>query len=248
MNKIEELNNYRNVFNEQLSIRKGDANALMELFERYYNYLDERFNEEGSDTNEYVLAFMQCCYKIAYTVVQNNIKCRELSNSWNNFLVSRVYNLSSEKRQLKEQYRKDFNKEVIDLFKQVRQEKDFPTKAYCITVMQNDGLIDFSSAERIDVTKNTAKQTTPRAAIAGAPIEDDGMKYWHTGAKELMTYDECTEKHLGHHLLAYPIGNEKAGLYVGFDEPDRNLVEKCENEEVNAWVDNVLECKTTTVD
>ena len=227
MNKNELLKTL-NTFNEKVE-NEEDNKRLIDLFERCYDWINENISTEESVEMKTQLqnSLYQLMYKLVSTLINRNIKCKEISTAWNGRLVRKVYDLTKEKNN---------KSQLSQLIGEVEQEKDFPTKAYCYQVLQQDGIVDFSKL----ITSDRQFTTVQRPRIDGGFVEDDGRKYWHIDAKELMTYDECTEKHLSHHLLTYPIGSDKAKLYVGFDEPDKTLIHQTNNEQVEEWVETVM--------
>lgn len=224
--ELEKIKQINDSFNESL-LKEEDPVKKLNLMGRYYNWLNESLAEETDVTAKVEIKnnFYKLLYAIAVLLQKNNIKLKGLAEKWNNSLVGRTYKLSKNRSM----------KDVQELLDDLQAEEDFFTKAYCYFVLQQDGLVDFS---KMLVTEKQMR-TVQRPCIDGKTVADDGSKYWHTGAKELMTYDECTERGLGHHLLAYPIGHESKHCYVGFYEPDASKVHNPSKEDAE-WVDAVL--------
>lgn len=206
-----------------------DSKEIVGLFERFYNWLVDKLKEEKETELQADLTdtFNRLLYTMASTLTRKTIICKKLSSNWNSSIVRRTYEICNNKSQ-------GFTKELLE---DLLLEKDFPTKAYCYQVLQQNGVVDFSKV----VVDRKKLSSTPRKGYSDSnpTIYDDGRRYWHTAAKELMTYDECTEKGFDHRLLAFPMGSDLQGCYVGFDEPDNRPIPKCTNEEVIQLVEEI---------
>ena len=227
MNK-EELLEIETSFNEKVK-DETDSKEIVGLFERFYNWLVDKLSEEKETELQADLTdtFNRLLYTMTSTLTRRSIICKKLSSNWNASLVKRTYELCNGKTQAL----------VKELLKDLLDEKDFPTKAYCYQVLQQNGVVDFSKV----VVDRKKISSTPRKGYSDSNpiIYDDGRRYWHTVAKELMTYDECTEKGFDHRFLAFPMGSDSQGCYVGFDEPDNRPIPKCTNEEVIKLVEEI---------
>lgn len=225
--ELERIFNVKKSFNEKVEQEKDPVEKL-KLMEKYYNWLRESLNVEEDVKAKVELSndFYRLLYGIAACLQKMNVKLKDLSDGWNGALVGRTYRLSKDRSKT----------ELQNLMEDLIKEEDFPTKAYCYQVLQQDGVVDFS---KLMVTEKQMR-TVQRPKAGGGTVADDGSKYWHTGAKELMTYDECTERGLGHHLLAYPMGHSLSGCYLCFDEPNRDLVKGSKDPVVNEWVEDIM--------
>lgn len=227
MNK-EELKKIEDSFNEKIT-NESDSKQLVSLFERFYNWLVDSLKEEKDIEIQADLTdtFNRLLYTIASTLVRRSIRCKELSSNWNSYIVKRTFEICNGKS-------KNSTKELLE---DLLNEKDFPTKAYCYQIIQQNGVVDFSSVvfNRKKASSTPRKGDNPNKPI----IYDDGGKYWHMIEKQLLTYDECTEKGFDHRWLAYPIGRDLQGLLVGFAEPDNRPIPKCKNKEVIQMVEEI---------
>lgn len=225
--ELDKILKVKESFNDKAKDVK-DPVEMLDIYERYYYWLRETLNKEEDIKSQVQLTndFYQLLYGLAVAMQKNSIKAKELSDGWNGALVGRAYRLSKDRSKT----------ELQNLMEDLLKEEDFPTKAYCYQVLQQDGVVDFS---KLMVTEKQMR-TVQRPKAGGGTVADDGSKYWHTGAKELMTYDECTERGLGHHLLAYPMGHSLSGCYLCFDEPNRDLVKGSKDPVVNEWVEDIM--------
>lgn len=225
--ELDKILKVKESFNDKAKDVK-DPVEMLDIYERYYYWLRETLNKEEDIKSQVQLTndFYQLLYGLAVAMQKNSIKAKELSEGWNRALVGRTYRLS------KDRSKKELDALLDDLIK----EEDFATKAYCYQVLQQDGVTDFSKKM---VTEKELR-TVQRPKSGGGTVADDGSKYWHTGAKELMTYDECTERGLNHFLLTYPLGHPYAKLGCGFDEPNKELVKGSKDPVVNEWVEDIM--------
>lgn len=215
---MEKLKTVEAKFNEK--IVDANASEALQLMEKYYKWVfNNGEKQEGEARLAYENAFNQLLYKIAHYVHTKNIKCKELSSGWNPYMVAQVYELSNAKRN-KTLSIEEYNKKLHLVFQRLLDEEDFATKAYCINVLQDDGVINFASLNAKEEPKEKRKGILRPGYLDSMPqVLDVGISYWHTLQKKLMTYDECTEKGFDHRFLAYPRGHELELCYVGFDEP-----------------------------
>lgn len=216
-----------------------DINNVFNKFEGYLNFLNGAINDPSNAEVVETLIDMKynMLYQLVYWMVSNNVIAKQRSTNWNGFLVRQVGDNCKQIRLTNTNgYLSAYTVgKVMSMIEDIEAEQDFATKAYCYQIIQTTGGINLAAWSKIiNKERDEAARSTNRPRMGGGFVKDDGSKYWHTGAKELMTYDECTEKGLGQHLLSYPIGSQYDGLYVGF--------EKCEksNDEVLVAAEAVI--------
>lgn len=224
---LSKLNETFSIFNEKIK-DETEPREVLNLYERFYGWLIENIQKEEDEPTVVELhnALYRMLYGMINTISRLNFKCKDYSTKWNKHLIAKTYEVSKLPAAPK----------LKALMNALVEEKDFPTKAYCYQVLQQDGVVDFSTMI-VNKDKPTVKL---RPSMTGNEIEDDGKQYWHAEAKELMTYDQCTEKHLGHHMLMYASGDQK-GLYVGFNETDEAILSAVKEKTISKETEEVLE-------
>lgn len=207
-----------------------------ERFKRYGDFWEWLKYQEAEEVKARLI------YSVVKWVMDTDTKVKGFTSRWNAKLVKRI-GIFIEKWKGDEVIS---NEEQTSLFDRILKEPDFATMAYCCLMLQRDGVVNFSSLYKPSVREKHEFIETPitedikRPGIFKPYILDNGMKYYHPDTKELMTYDECTEKGLGHHLLMYPPGHEQQKTYVGFHEPDASKISTEFDEKTDEFLETVL--------
>lgn len=242
MTTVTQLNDYELQFKKFLEDTVSN-DSVINRYNKYYKWLNSEMKKDN-DEKLFISIFLSKL-RLLYSFVQwldrRNIKAIEISKNWDKKLIARVGSYCKELIQhRKEGTLGDATFKIKEYF--VHQDlfyaEDLATAAYCCKIIQNEipylfeGLIQTYEAQLQDKPIETNSNIKERQGCNGT-IKDDGRKYWHTGANELMTYDECTEKGLSHHLLM----DVEKRWYVGFSELDKTKIKPVENVE---WVDAVV--------
>lgn len=218
---------------KEKSEKVGDTNEMYDLYESFYQWL----NGQKDCSDELIRVKYTLLYKALRWFDSLHIREKDLSKHWNKSLVKRIVSSAEKEKQYIENGRGSSDEAKIDRelwMNELKEEMDFATVVYCYRILEKTEVITIPSL--LSLVGSSNKQSTlqaikrPRIGSNSDFIMDDGRKYWHAGAKELMTYDECTERGLKHYLLAYASGDLK-GLFVGFDEPDSCTSTKKDSEE-----------------
>lgn len=256
----EELIQLEEKFKEKIET-STDNEFVIKKFDSYYKYLQDRL-DEPQDQEMFNLINVQVL-KLIYRLIQwldrRNIKSKDFSKDWNKKLVARVGNYCNELNERRKNGTLDEQTFKIkehfihqDLFK----ERDALTVSYCWSMLIRTlgpelipTLIQaFENGNGELQEPNKHDTYVYRPGFDGKQIKDNGMKYWHLDAKELMTYDECTERCLGHHLLYYPVGHEWQNMSVGFMETDPSKVQKNFDKETEEFIETVFVDEATLTD
>lgn len=213
-----------------------------ERFKRYGDFWEWLKYQEAEEVKEVKARLI---YSVVKWLIKTDAIVKNFTSNWNPRLVKRTGTFI-------EKWKKSIgnfeipNEEQISLFDRILNESDFATMAYCCQMLQRDGVVDFSSLYKPSVREKHEFIETPiaegikRPGIFKPYILDNGMKYYHPDTKELMTYDECTEKGLGRHLLMYPPGHEQQKTYVGFHEPDASKISTEFDEKTEEFLETVF--------
>ena len=198
----------------------SNTNEVYDLYETFYQWL---IKQEGGE--ELLRVKFTLLYKALRWFDALHIKEKDLSKQWNKSLVKRIVTCAEREKLYKENGRGSSTEAQIDRelwLEELNNEMDFSTVVYCYRILEYAGV--FSIPYLLSCLDSTPKQTMIQTILrpnykGELTIKDDGRKYWNAEEKELMTYDECTERGLKHFMLAHASGDLK-GLYVGFGEPD----------------------------
>lgn len=81
-------------------------------------------------------------------VLKEELNCNAISKKWNSKLVSRTYKLSQRFRTASID-NDVFNLEFGNLFRDILKEQDFATQIYCLSVVQQDLIIDLHQLSKV---------------------------------------------------------------------------------------------------
>ena len=228
-------------FNERLKeIKEEDKIKLME---RYNNFLFQLEVDGEEEIKFFVEKVREFYYTVYLLLNRSTLIMKEISTNWNPSLVARTFEFVKEFTSIKKKNPRPLSDDKLaiklgHLLIFLNSEKDFPSKAFCIHILQSNNVVDFSFKEEASTEK---KEETPIQYVVrpgcSSDIKDYGMKYYHLDAKEWMTYDECTKRGLGHHLLYRKENGQLIGM--GFYEPDPSKIERVKRADAE-WVEQVM--------
>lgn len=246
---LEELIKTEKSFKEKVetSIEKD---YVIKRYNDYYQWLQDKLDE--APTVELKDSICSQKLKVIYSFIHwldiHNIKAIEVSIEWNKKLIGRVGGYCSEYEERRKNGTLEdqtFKIKEHYVYNDLWNSKDLGTNSYCWSILQRTvspnlipSLIESFEHQEQSNTSETNKNVL-RPGV-NTQIPDDGSKYWHVEAKELMTYDECTQKGLGHHLLVFPIGHQRQNLSVGFLEPDKTKIKNDFDEKETKFLDTVF--------
>lgn len=210
-------------FSEKME-KVTDTNEMYDLYESFYQWL----KKQKGCSDELLRVEYTILYRALRWFDALHIREKDLSKHWNKSLIKIIASAAEREKQYTANGRDLSDEAEIDRdlwVNALNKEMDFATVVYCYRILERAEVFPIPKALSIlDSKQDHHKVQTvlrPRTGSDGSFIKDDGRKYWHVDAKELMTYDECTQRGLNHCLLAYADGNLK-GLFVGFAEPDNS--------------------------
>lgn len=249
---LETLNTYKEKFEEFISSEKNNE-TVYERYDSFYKWLLNTIEEEEDKQllNRLQAIRFETIHNLINWFEKKNLKAVGFSKEWDKTLIGRIGSWAKEYQSLESKLNipQKLAIKTHYIFKDLNDCRDVATVSYGWSIIEREAwprateiqIQMFSTtSEQTTSESNDIQRTVKRPRASKGFIDDDGSKYWHTGAKEFMTYDECTQKGLGHHLLVYPIGHSLQNLSIGFDEPNSDLVKKVENEEVEKWVEEVI--------
>ena len=126
-------------FYEQLK-NKNDVDEILSLYQRFWNWLVEEAVDDCK-TQWRLMRSVQRIIKIY------NVKCKEYSTSWNPLIVAKVgdfcFKFREKMRNPAYQFSQDKPMQVMFgfLMKDLLNEKDFLTVAYCASVLKYSKLL-----------------------------------------------------------------------------------------------------------
>lgn len=230
-----------------------DNQEAFNTYDKYYKWLKQQeFDSTNDDStlDEIKINILNLIYSSIQFFNRRNIKAKDFSKEWNKGLVAKVGNYGEEYQERNKNNtlgEQSFKIKEHFVYEDLWNSNDLATASYCWQMLQRsvsyelipELINSFKQSNSPTPIEHNDKKVLARPKIGGGTINDEGIKYWHTGANELMTYDECTEKGLGHHLLMYPTGHPNQGLYVGFNESDPSKIEKVKRADAE-WVEQVM--------
>lgn len=234
-----------------------DKEHIIKRYDDYYKYLLEKDNE--SQTDEVHSLMKKQNFQLIYNFIQwceeNGVIAKDHSKEWNKGLIARVGEICSELKELKKgitEMQASLKIKLHYMGRDLLNCRDLLTASYCWSMLQRTIGPSFIplciSLEEEKKEPEQVGKTIIRQGFGNRKIEDKREKYWHVDAKEFMTYDECTERGLGHHLLCYPIGHDCQNLYVGFKETDPSKVQTDFDDKTKEFFDTVFVTEETIAD
>lgn len=143
-------------FNERLKeIKEEDK---IKLCERYNNYLVQ-LETDGEEENKFLVEKIRDFYYKVYLLLNHStLRMKEISTKWNPSLVARTFEFVKDYTSAKNRCLYPLSDEKMRvrfgfLMTLINDEKDFPSKAFCIHVLQSNKIVDFSFKEDVPTEK-----------------------------------------------------------------------------------------------
>lgn len=221
------------------------------LHDKYYKWLLNQINDTDNTEEVRVDANVKrfnLIYQGTELLERNKAKAKDASVKWDKRLIARIGRLAYEdsNRAINGSANDaDFKEAKSLLMTELNNADDLATVCYCYAILktvngiQVSKIIDSLLPKKVSETGHAG---TYRPGHYG-DILDNGGKYWHSEAEELMTYDECTARGLAHCFLCYPDGPLK-NTYFGFSEPDKSKIKPVPKD---PFVESVLKADVTVI-
>lgn len=222
---LQELKTVEEKFNRRI---EGilDTKEAFDNYDRYYKWLIDKYKDETTTDKEVIEELLVQQFKLikraSVFIERFGLQAKEVAKHWNKGLIKRVFQLVEDQLKATEElneYESTLTKSLT--LESILNSNDLGTVCCSFSILEKvmpkllTNCIRFLRGEEDAFPKKKENTVTVRK-----PKTDKNIKYWHPDAQEYMTYDECTERGLGHHLLCYPKGHDLQFTFVGFHEPD----------------------------
>lgn len=133
------------VKNEKLFYTKvgemSDEREILNFYERFYNYL----KKEISTDEEAEKKFWDLISNLVKWIDSSGVRLKEIATKWNGKLASDCFEFSDWYRKNKNTYlqTEKLGLKFGAIFKKVMEQNDFATKAFCLSVLQSSGIINY---------------------------------------------------------------------------------------------------------